>query len=215
VSVAGSVALNAIGHLVSAGHMSVGPGLVITVSAVPPIAAALAVHLTAVMTATGQAPDAVPEPQAEYRHDSRPKLTEVPVVPAGVRLLPIVAAEVTTEADVEVTVERAEELPQTPRPLAADLVFQPVPWPPAEEREDRPLATAAVPAQAPRQVVTSVVTLSPAELRKRARRLHRQVVTETGRPVTIERLRSEFGLSRRDAAELRREVVTPDTQAGR
>ncbi|MFH9589152.1 hypothetical protein ACH4LS_28945 [Streptomyces luteogriseus] len=67
--------------------------------------------------------------------------------------------------------------------------------------------TTSVPATSPRQVVTEVVTLTPSELRKRALKLHRQVVIETGKPVTIERLRSEYDLSRRVAAELRREIV--------
>ncbi|WP_192583091.1 hypothetical protein [Streptomyces albicerus] len=67
--------------------------------------------------------------------------------------------------------------------------------------------TTSLPAATPRQVVTEVVTLTPAELRKRALKLNREVVTETGRPVTIDRLRDELGLSRRDAAELRREIV--------
>ncbi|MFE6287698.1 hypothetical protein [Streptomyces sp. NPDC057877] len=67
--------------------------------------------------------------------------------------------------------------------------------------------TASLPAATPRKVVTEVVTLTPAELRKKALRLHREVLTATGRPVTINRLRSEFGLSRRDAAALRREIV--------
>jgi hypothetical protein len=47
VTVVGSVVLNALGHLVSTGHVTVGPELVIAVSAVPPLAAALAVHLAA------------------------------------------------------------------------------------------------------------------------------------------------------------------------
>ena len=52
VTVGGSMVLNAIGHLVSTDHIVVGPPLVIAVSAVPPLAAALAVHLAA-MTAQG------------------------------------------------------------------------------------------------------------------------------------------------------------------
>lgn len=67
---------------------------------------------------------------------------------------------------------------------------------------------AAVPAEQPRQVVTEPVGLSPSELRRKARQLHRQVVKSGGRGVTIDQLREEFGLSRRDATELRREVVT-------
>jgi hypothetical protein len=50
VSVVVSVALNAISHLVATRYMSPGPWLVIAVSAVPPLAAALAVHLTAAIT---------------------------------------------------------------------------------------------------------------------------------------------------------------------
>lgn len=47
LTVAGSMILNATGHLVSAGDIVVGPPLIIAVSAVPPLAAALAVHLAA------------------------------------------------------------------------------------------------------------------------------------------------------------------------
>ncbi|MFD9211657.1 DUF2637 domain-containing protein [Streptomyces sp. NPDC059544] len=68
--------------------------------------------------------------------------------------------------------------------------------------------TAAVPAETDRQVVTEPVGLSPSELRRKARAMHRQVVRSGGRGVTIDQLRAEFGLSRRDATELRREVVT-------
>ncbi|MET9083727.1 hypothetical protein ABZX77_17840 [Streptomyces sp. NPDC004237] len=67
---------------------------------------------------------------------------------------------------------------------------------------------AAVPAEQARQVVTEIVTLTPAELHRRASRLNREAVTSTNRPVTIERLREEFNISRREAAELRRRVVT-------
>jgi hypothetical protein len=56
-------------------------------------------------------------------------------------------------------------------------------------------------------VVTSVVTLTPSELRRQARKLNRQVVTSTGRPVTIDVLRTELNLSRREAVELRREIL--------
>ncbi|MDO0936514.1 DUF2637 domain-containing protein [Streptomyces sp. DG2A-72] len=50
-SVAVSVILNAVGHLASTGHLKTGPYLVIAVSAVPPVAAALAVHLGAKVNA--------------------------------------------------------------------------------------------------------------------------------------------------------------------
>ncbi|WP_189879271.1 DUF2637 domain-containing protein [Streptomyces bluensis] len=50
-TVAVSVILNAVGHLVSTGHLKTSPYLVIAVSAVPPLAAALAVHLGATVNA--------------------------------------------------------------------------------------------------------------------------------------------------------------------
>ncbi|MGW3727322.1 hypothetical protein [Streptomyces sp. NPDC000851] len=71
-----------------------------------------------------------------------------------------------------------------------------------------PKLTASVPAEHPREVVTEVVALSPSELRRKARALNRQAVRSTSRPVTIKTLQDELGLSRREATELRREVVT-------
>ncbi|MFJ2477753.1 DUF2637 domain-containing protein [Streptomyces sp. NPDC087659] len=56
VTVGGSMVLNAIGHLVSTNHIVVGPPLVIAVSAVPPLAAALAVHLAAMTAQGGRGP---------------------------------------------------------------------------------------------------------------------------------------------------------------
>jgi len=56
-------------------------------------------------------------------------------------------------------------------------------------------------------VVTETIVRTPSELRREARKLNRRLVSETGRSVTIDRLREEFGLSRREATELRREVV--------
>lgn len=73
------------------------------------------------------------------------------------------------------------------------------------DRADK--VTTSVGADTPHQVVTEVVMLTPSELRRRASKLNREVVASTNRPVTIERLRDEFNLSRREAAELRREVV--------
>lgn len=67
--------------------------------------------------------------------------------------------------------------------------------------------TAAVPAVQARQVVTEQITLTPSDLRRKARSLHREAVRSGGRGVTIDQLRAEFGLSRREATELRREVV--------
>ncbi|WP_037576757.1 hypothetical protein [Phaeacidiphilus oryzae] len=84
-----------------------------------------------------------------------------------------------------------------------------------------PIARPAVPVAAlpakddrrARRVVTETVTITPAELRRKAQRLNAKVVTETGRPVTIAVLREAFDLSRRDATELRRQLVgQPVTQ---
>lgn len=55
--------------------------------------------------------------------------------------------------------------------------------------------------------LTETPAPSPVELKRRARRMHRDAVAATRRPVTIEALQTELGLSRRAAAELRREVV--------
>ncbi|WP_340559501.1 hypothetical protein [Streptomyces sp. GSL17-111] len=70
----------------------------------------------------------------------------------------------------------------------------------------RPVLAAAE----PRTVVTEPVTdePTPGQLRQAARRLNTAAVKATGRPVTITRLREELSLSRRDATELRRQIVT-------
>ncbi|MFE7047095.1 DUF2637 domain-containing protein [Streptomyces californicus] len=140
------------------------------------------------------------------------------VVPAGVRLLPVVAAEVTTPEKPSVpaelptvTLERltlATGQPVIP-PVTADQ-FRPITWTtaalPGATVAVRKM-TAAVPAEDGRQVVTVPVTITPAELRKQARALNREMVRDTGRQVTIDRLREEYGLSRRDATDLRRHIV--------
>ncbi|MEU3836122.1 DUF2637 domain-containing protein [Streptomyces microflavus] len=148
-----------------------------------------------------------------------PVIRPVPeAVPAGARLLPIVSTKVTTPDEPAVpaepptvTLERLTPGPEqvVTRPVTVEA-FRPIAWPtatPAGGTVAVRKVTAAVPAQDPRQVVTVPVTITPSELRKQARALNRQVVTETGRPVTIERLRDEYGLSRRDATDLRREIT--------
>ncbi|MFI2465953.1 DUF2637 domain-containing protein [Streptomyces globisporus] len=140
------------------------------------------------------------------------------VVPAWVRPLPIVAAKVTTpEAPPvpaeppTVTLERLAPGPEqvVTRPVTVEG-FRPIAWPtlgsPGATVAVRKMTT-AVPADEARQVVTVPVTLTPSELRKQARALNRELVRDTGRSVTIERLRDEYGLSRRDATELRRNIV--------
>jgi hypothetical protein len=119
---------------------------------------------------------------------------------------PVVAAEVTDLLDV------IQEVPPAPEP--APVVIPSVPalesgtfWSNTKGSDLYTKLTAAVPAEQARQVVTEVVTLTPSELRRKARSLHRQAVTSTNRPVTIKTLQDELGLSRREATELRREVV--------
>jgi hypothetical protein len=108
------------------------------------------------------------------------------------------------ETTTETTISRPDWTP------LAELDFVPVEWPPAMALEPAGMTgevTTAIPAEPARQVVTETVTVTPSELRRQARKLNRQAVTETGRPVTIDALRAELNLSRREAAELRREIV--------
>ncbi|MFF4246241.1 DUF2637 domain-containing protein [Streptomyces sp. NPDC001822] len=128
-------------------------------------------------------------------------------VPAGARFLPLVATEATTE----VTIDRVPETAgQAVTRLAIENGWKPLDWASLRSGDDhrQPAAlTSNLAAAEPRQVVTVPVTITPSELRKQARALNREVVRETGKPVTIERLREEYNLSRRDATDLRREVV--------
>jgi hypothetical protein len=82
VTVLGSVILNAIGHLVSTGHVTVGPELVIAVSAVPPLAAALAVHLAAATAQGGTCPDPDTAMSDRAETDTVTDITDTPVSPA-------------------------------------------------------------------------------------------------------------------------------------
>lgn len=129
------------------------------------------------------------------------------VVPEGARLLPLVLGEMTTE----VTLERVEPEPEqaVTRP-AIETGWRAIDWSrldvTAQAEATAGMAT-AVRADEARQVVTVPVTITPAELRKRARKLNREAVNDTGRPVTIAGLMDELNLSRRDATALRREVV--------
>lgn len=148
-----------------------------------------------------------------------PVIRPVPeAVPAGARLLPIVSTKVTTPDEPAVPAAPPTATLERLTPAAGQVVtrpvtveaFQPIAWPaagpPGTTVAVRKM-TAAVPADEGRQVVTVPVTITPSELRKQARALNREVVRDTGRPVTIERLRDEYGLSRRDATDLRRHIV--------
>ncbi|MDX2703962.1 DUF2637 domain-containing protein [Streptomyces sp. PA03-6a] len=98
------------------------------------------------------------------------------------------------------------------RPLTT-LPPAPYRWEDVARPELTTKATTTLPAHPARQVVTEAVTLTPAELRRQGRRLNRDAVRSTRRPVTIQALQTELGLSRRDAAELRREIVKEGGQS--
>ncbi|MFJ8783163.1 hypothetical protein [Streptomyces sp. NPDC102476] len=124
--------------------------------------------------------------------------------------VPEVTALVTTEEPTKADVIRFETVAPEPAPVviptAAALTAAPFMWESVSpEKTDQ--ATVAVPAETARQVVTEVVALTPSELRRKARSLNREAVRSTRRPVTIKALQDELGLSRREATELRREVV--------
>lgn len=239
----GSIALNV------AGVGSHADPLNYVVAAVPPTAALLAfgalmrqVHQALAGHAEPAADSTAVEVTVERADDEQvysetapaevttPELARpVPeAVPAGVRLLPIVAREVVTKpADptfrfdhgrqrwvpVEpATDDQPQALPEPPKVVIPEAVRPP--WKDTataahDPFDIHPWAKSAVPAEAARQVVTEVITLTPGELLKRAAKLNRDLLRTTTRPVTIDRLRDEFNLSRRDATELRRQVVTP------
>ncbi|MFE0273780.1 DUF2637 domain-containing protein [Streptomyces sp. NPDC058992] len=105
----------------------------------------------------------------------------------------------------KVTVERVDD---EPLPVVTAPVIELPPVSPVWDDFAASKVTAAVPADTPREVVTEQITITPSDLRRKARAMHRQVVRDGGRGVTIDQLRESFGLSRREATELRREVVT-------
>ncbi|MET7651541.1 hypothetical protein [Streptomyces sp. NPDC005486] len=122
-------------------------------------------------------------------------------VPTGARLLPLVARE--------------DDQRQPPAVPLKVVIPEAVPW---HWKTDAPAAgipsddyrkvTASALAQHPREVVTQVIALTPSELLKRAHKLNRDRVSSGQRSVTVDQLRDEFGISRRDATDLRRQVVT-------
>jgi hypothetical protein len=185
-AVAAMIGVNAASHLVTAGLVSVSVPLVVAVSAIAPLVL-WRVHALG----TG--------------HD-QPVSTIVETAP---------------EVTAPVTVERLDDdqppaLPEPPKVVIPDtirLAWKDPDGPTAEPFDlDHKMprqVTSAVPADTPRQVVTEVVTLTPGELLKRAQRLDRERSSSSGRHVTISQLQDEFGLSRREAADLRRLVVTP------
>jgi hypothetical protein len=210
-----SIALNVAGVGTAAGTLDY------VVAAVPPTAALLAFgalmrQIHQALAERLDAPAVTAEVTVERVDDDQPRALPVApeVVPAGARMLPIVARpEVTTieprrQFRLDHFAERyvpVEQPAQAVIPAAATLTAAPFLW----DAVSPPKVTTAVPAASTRQVVTAPVTLTPSDLRREARRLNREAVRSTKRPVTIQTLQDELGLSRRDATELRREVVRP------
>ncbi|MFJ8866734.1 DUF2637 domain-containing protein [Streptomyces sp. NPDC102473] len=201
----GSIVLNIAGVGESAERMEY------VVAAVPPVAALLA--FGALMRQVHDALAGVQARQPVVVTEVEPVIVRpVPeAVPPGVRFLPLVDVEVTTDDTTEVTVERVtNEAEQVVTRPAIETGWKAIDWSAIDLDSDHPrppAMTGALAAAEPRQVVTVPVTITPSELRKQARALNRQAVRKTGKPVTIEQLRDEYSLSRRDATDLRREVV--------
>lgn len=183
-------------------------------------------HAAALATISLPSPwEAVEEVTVERVLEEQPALPAArpEVVPAGARMLPIVALPAPRKTFV-FDHSRQQYMPSGstngyidwPTPEEPEPVTDPYDqWSPdlgvvdpADDHDQAEKVTAAVPADTPREVVTQVVALTPSELRRRASKLNRELVASTGRQVTIDRLREEYSLSRREAAELRREVVT-------
>ncbi|MFG2948184.1 hypothetical protein [Streptomyces adustus] len=151
--------------------------------------------------------------------EERPALPPArpPVVPVGVRLLPLVArpVEVTTEPTLQYQWDtlrgRLVDVREVVIPPVAKTQYKldvfKEQWIPADQPTIAEM-TAAVPAEQVREVVTETITITPTELRRQVRNLNREAVRSTGKPVTIKTLQDELGLSRREATDLRREVVT-------
>ncbi|ANJ07162.1 hypothetical protein [Streptomyces parvulus] len=122
------------------------------------------------------------------------------------------AIDVTAPVYVERVEDERPTGPVVPAPVVIPaertLTAAPFLWDSVAPPKALPVTT-SVPAETAREVVTEVVALSPAELRRKARRMNKLAVMMTKRPVTIKALQDELGLSRRDATDLRREVVTP------
>lgn len=219
-----SIALNV------AGVGSAAEPLDYVVAAVPPTAALLAFgalmrQIHQALAERGVTAEVTTEVTVErLDNDQPPAAVEAArplpkVVPAGVRMLPLVARQEPVEVVTEEPARQygldhfaeqykpVDQLPTLVTHPAPTLEFRPLAWPPAVTAEGRPEVATSVPAETGRKVVTEVVTLTPSDLRREARKLNRRLVTETNRPVTIDRLREEFSLSRREATELRREVV--------
>jgi hypothetical protein len=190
------------------------PLLDYVVAAVPPTAALLA--FGALMRQIHQAlAERVVEPA-----DHVPAAAEVTVErveePLPVVTRPVICSGPGALLPVQLPARKVTSI--EPRKAVMPEVTAVDPWAdkfPFQVTSGRPADSAsAVPAAETRQVVTAPIVLTPTELRQRARRLHRRLVKSGERGVTIDRLREEFGLSRREATDLRRDVLLAEMMTG-
>lgn len=208
-AVVAMIGVNAASHLVTASLLPVNVPLVVAVSAIAPLVL-WRVHSLEVTTAPAEVTtEAAPQEAEQTAVEPTEVTAEVVTVER------IEAPEVTTEVDgfdpLPVLGMTTSATTTGPGFMAlADLGLNAIQWPPPAVEvttEARDKVTTAAASETARQTVSAVVVTTPAELRKQARKLNAQLVAETGREVTIDRLRSELGLSRRDAVNLRREIL--------
>ena len=199
-SVVTSVILNAVGHLVSTGHLTVGPKLVIGVSAVPVISMALAAHLAVEVTKPEE------DHAAVTSEDDRPAVTTDRHQDTA-----DVTTQVTTPAVPVVTAD--DHLPVTFPAFEGD---HPVT---TDDHPDVTEVTAPVTvmaAKSDRRMVTEPVTYTPAtvtgEVTATVRQEAQKLTAGQDGKVTIGQLQ-ELGLSRRTATALRRELLTEGAPA--
>ncbi|TFE49045.1 DUF2637 domain-containing protein [Streptomyces sp. ICN441] len=203
----GSIVLNVAG-VTGARDPGAVPVLDYVVAAVPPTAALLA--FGALMRQVHQA-------LAERVEVTAPVTGEVTVERADVDpLLVVTAPGIELPTATPVWDDWATSKVTAPEPARRDFRLDTFErrYVPVDDTEPVTPKPVAVPAEETRQVVTEPVSYTPNELRRKARALHRQVVRDGGRGVTIDQLRESFGLSRREATDLRREVVMAELVTG-
>lgn len=209
-SVVTSVILNAVGHLVSTGHLTVGPKLVIGVSAVPVISMALAAHLAVEVTKPQEDHAAVTGEDdrlvvtADHRPDAVDTTTEV-TAPAS----PVVTAD--DHPPVIAPAFEGDHLVTAEVTTALEAVT-------ADDRQEVTEVAALVTtmaAKSDRRMVTEPVTDTPAtatEVTATVRQEAEKLTAQQDGKVTIDQLR-DLGLSRRTATALRRELLSEGAPA--
>ncbi|MFF3912697.1 hypothetical protein ACFYZB_04300 [Streptomyces sp. NPDC001852] len=152
-----------------------------------------------------------PADAVRIAHDAQPGMPPAELasllVSYGVVVDAVQVALVLHGQPASTVVERGDNPAEVVMPPVVELTATPFRWDDIEAPDSAGKVTAALPAEQPRQVVTATVTITPSELRRRARKLNREAVRSTNRPVTIQKLQDELGLSRREATELRREIT--------